>query len=148
MQLRLQPNNWSCLPASIATCIDKEVNEVIKLIGHDGSEIMWPENEEPLNRRGFCVEEIVDVLFLIGYTPTWIDFDPMMMEQVNFQIKELPTILTKKARVAFYLRYPGVLFGRKGEVYHCTAWDGRKVLDPCGDVYNINDFKLEAMLLI
>ncbi len=61
MKIQKQPNMWSCLPTAFAMVLDIPVNQVIQEIGHDGSEITWPELIEPFKRRSFHLQEMSKV---------------------------------------------------------------------------------------
>jgi hypothetical protein len=64
MELQHQPNSWSCLPTAIAICLDIPVKDLIRDIGHDGSEIIYPDLPEPQKRKAFTLFEIVEVLLV------------------------------------------------------------------------------------
>ena len=63
MQLQKQPNKWSCLPTSFAIVLNCPVQEIFDYLGHDGSEIIWPENKDPFNRRAFHIQEMIDFAY-------------------------------------------------------------------------------------
>ena len=75
MKIQKQPNRWSCLPTSFAMILDVDVNELIRKIGHDGSEILWPNLEEPYCRRAFHIEEIAMVCYGLGYYLVWFNIE-------------------------------------------------------------------------
>ena len=61
-------NNWSCLPAAFAYCMGLTLKDLVELIGHDGSEIVWPDAPSPLDRRGFHMQEITNALQKMCYS--------------------------------------------------------------------------------
>lgn len=128
-EMMLQPNGWSCLPTSLAMLLGREPREIIEAIGHDGSEICFPDKEPPENRRAFHAQEIVDVALANFETPIFI------MKQPD----ELPV---HPDRFSNYLASaPGILLG-VGQVGspHAVAWDGERIWDPRGEKYTIDKF--------
>lgn len=57
-------------------CLAKAFSHVLRcdniyeLIGHDGSEIIWPGLVEPFNRRAFHIQELINVAWKLGYSAT------------------------------------------------------------------------------
>jgi len=54
---------------------------VMKLIGHDGSAITHAGLPEPLKRRGFHIQEIIDVALQLGYAMTEIQHSPQIISK-------------------------------------------------------------------
>lgn len=92
MQLLQQPNRWSCLITSAAMVLDCRTGDLIDRLGHDGSQILWPTEPEPLCRKGFQIEEIQYLALRYGRlfaefmpklcyapkpdrTPHWLNFE-------------------------------------------------------------------------
>lgn len=63
----IQPNAWSCLPCAFGNAIDCNV---LARLGHDGSEIIWPDLEEPYCRRAFHIQECITALWDMGWAVT------------------------------------------------------------------------------
>lgn len=63
-------NNWSCLPKAFARALNISFDEFVKLVGHDGSEIIWPDQPEPRCRRGFTIQECIIATLELGYAVT------------------------------------------------------------------------------
>lgn len=57
-----QPNRWSCLPTAFALATGHSVQWMFDAIGHDGSEIVWPDLPEPQCRRAFHIQECIFAL--------------------------------------------------------------------------------------
>jgi hypothetical protein len=51
-----QHDTWSCLAACCAMLTDEPIENVYRVLGHDGSEVV-PESEHPEKRRGFTIME-------------------------------------------------------------------------------------------
>lgn len=59
----LQPNAWSCLPTAFCNAFDQNYDDIIRAIGHDGSEIVNHDIPEPYGRKCIHPEELIRVLF-------------------------------------------------------------------------------------
>jgi len=59
---QISPNKWSCLLVSFAQILDVDFKELINYIGHNGSELLFPDDPrgDPYTRRSFNVQEIID----------------------------------------------------------------------------------------
>lgn len=73
MRHQTQPNSWSCIATAFATVLDLDVQDVFRRVGHDGSEIVA--GQQPV-RRGFHVQELIDVAWGWGCAVTRIDMLP------------------------------------------------------------------------
>lgn len=111
------------------------LNEMLTRIGHDGSEIIWPELPEPQRRRTFHIQECLAVALRLGFGTTELQFGPSLtpdgqrLHEVTppIDIRWLMSIST------------GVLYGRGRVTNHVVAWDGQKVYDPNGTIYDIEN---------
>lgn len=77
------PNAWSCLPTAFAMALGVDLNYILKDIGHDGSEITHAGLPEPLNRRGFHMQELIKVATQRDHAVTPIELAPMGVPAVN-----------------------------------------------------------------
>jgi hypothetical protein len=50
---------WGCMATSFAMAYDMTLDEFYQSVGHDGSEIVYPELPEPMRRRGVHPNECV-----------------------------------------------------------------------------------------
>ena len=66
VQLQRTNNAWTCLPASFATVLGLTLEDLLKRIGHDGSEVIWNYLPDPEKRRGFHPQEMIDVAETMG----------------------------------------------------------------------------------
>lgn len=135
-------NRWSCLPTALAMVVDYPVVKlVIDYFGHDGSEIVWRDQPEPFNRRGFQPNEMVMVAYcfgvkLIPIIPTWPALSKDGGEPRDIKLDS--TWVNKMFSV-----HDGVLIGSNS---HAVAWDHQEkiVLDPNGTKYPLEMFPLES----
>lgn len=139
MRLIRQPNLWSCLPTSLAMVLSKSVEEIIDNIGHDGSEVCWPELPEPKCRRCFNMQEIIDVAILQGYSLTPIDALPsngpaLGHERLTYS-EEVASL-----RINSYLKgFGGIITGKlPTNMSHAVAWSKEFVYDPVGTMYKLH----------
>lgn len=83
---------WQCFPTAFAMLgLDEEIppigslpltpERVMELIGHDGGFITHPGLPEPLKRRGFHIQEIIDVAISLGYAMTEIQHSPQIVSK-------------------------------------------------------------------
>lgn len=146
MNLQKQSNKWSCLPTAFAMALNLPVEDVILIIGHDGSDKLFPSQEEPYCRRSFHIQELIDVSLKHGYSVTEIllhSYLEVMDEIIDVQE------FGKERMVDYLKNYTGVLIGRQDNgTPHAVAWDGVDILDPNGTVYNLIHFNVNMFMLI
>jgi hypothetical protein len=150
MKLLQQEDRWSCLPTSLAMVLDLTIIQVLTAIGHDGSEIIYPDKDEPFKRRGFHLQEIVDAAYLLEHAIVTIEGHPIL---VSMDYDEYPIFNQEQItnRLGSYLFSSiGILTGRgKNGNYHAVAWNGKEIYDPTGpEVYSINDFIIESYNMV
>jgi len=140
----LQPNRWTCLPCSFAAVLGLTLEELLRRVGHDGSAIWWPEFPEPWQRRGFHVQEMIDVAYDLGKAVIPIEACPTVCPQPGGPVKPVP--MTDVLRVQRYLaQNVGVLTGQGVTGRHAVAWDGQQLLDPCAA---LNQFKPDTFYVV
>ena len=66
MELQQRPEPWMCMPLAFAMALDMPVADLLAAIGHDGSEIVFPSLPEPLCRRCFHIQELIQVALSRG----------------------------------------------------------------------------------
>lgn len=147
MNLQLSPNTWSCLATSFAMALDVPVKELIKEIGHDGSEIVFPNLVDPFNRRSFHPQEFIEpclkrgvVFLVVEAVPTISAPNSFARHKIEFQEGYIP-------RLERYLRnYPGVLVGEIKGNPHSVSWDRKLCFDPNGFRYQVKEFVIREFL--
>jgi hypothetical protein len=133
----------------VLDCLPKDIYDYL---GHDGSEIIWPDLPDPYKRRAFHIQEMVDfcienLVYPIEitqdcrYTPPNIEeplFDPYKEKALD--------------RLAYYLMLrPCVLLGsRTNGKPHAVAWSYKEQLiyDPTGYKYQLEQFKIKSCQII
>lgn len=114
--------------------LDRTVAELCSIIGHDGSEVLWPTLSEPLCRRGHHIEEIQYAAYYIGYLfvpfVAKFEYNPGASEELPFVQYDL----SGKFQIMLG-RYDGILVGEyKRGTPHAVAWNAREgcIYDPDG----------------
>jgi len=136
MFLQTQPSQWSCVPTAFAMLLDIAVEEMIRQIGHDGSEVVWPELEPTaLSKRAFHPQECIDVALSLDIPIVSIHLMPYTLHFVN-NVPSKP-IWTEQQCLDRFDRllkaYEGVFTGTTNyNMGHAVAWNGKMVYDPRG----------------
>jgi len=76
MILQHSPNDWSCLPTAVAMALGVSVDELLEVIGHDGSEVTHPQLDAPACYRGFHPQEMIEAALRRGRATTMIEKVP------------------------------------------------------------------------
>lgn len=147
MEMMLQPNAWSCMPAAFAMALGQTPKEIIYAVGHDGSEVIFPLEQEPMNRRGFQLQELIDVCLQLDVVPVVIHAYPRIVSSTGV-LHPVFDDETANIRMDNYLNGKiGVLLGQSDGHPHAVAWNGYKIFDPKGVKYEIQEFGLQTFIL-
>jgi hypothetical protein len=139
-----QPNNWSCLPAAFATVTGIPLETLLELVGHDGSEIIFNDLPEPLCRRSFLGQELVKVLFELGWIVSQYDLHPIgHVDEKHWYGLKIDDIEYINSILADSIGVIGARVRATGN-YHATAWDGTWCYDPTGFIYPLDRFDIET----
>lgn len=140
-----QPNRWSCLPTAFAIALNVPVEELITVIGHDGSQIMFPDEKFPANMRGFHPQELFDACAKLGTLFVTIEPYPCFMapsdhNKIQAIYDDPIPRFTECLRV-----FDGVLIGATHEGQrHAIAWFNGKIIDPSGRIdITLDNFQIE-----
>jgi len=146
MELQQRSEPWMCMPLAFAMALDVPVADVLAALGHDGSEIAFPNLPEPLCRRCFHIQEFVQVALVRGYAVTPVELFPVLQPgsigllrlTVNYPDGNWPrfdrTIRTSR----------GVIDGTGARFGHAVAYDHGRIYDPKGPVYEFTRIAAEA----
>lgn len=83
MELQKQPNDWSCLLTAFSMALHIPIERLIDMIGHDGSERIWPDFPEPQCYRSFHPQELIDCALLMNCAVTAIEMEPCCMTAMD-----------------------------------------------------------------
>lgn len=141
MKLLTQPNRWTCLITAYAMVFDETIDRLIELIGHDGSQIIWPQQDEPKRRAGHTHHEMQYVARRLGFFLA--DYKPCFGYAPPGESK-LMTRSFFGQWVDVLAAHDGVLSGSyKGRTNnHAVAWSAKEglIYDPTGHTASIDEF--------
>ena len=136
MDMIPQRNRWSCSIAAAAMVTGLTIHDFIKYIGHDGSDIVFPDLPSPLCRKGFTTAEIIDAAMSLGWSVTNIECYPVATPD-GVHTRDVYSENKIKSRMEHYFKhYSGVAIGERldGRYWHCVAWDKDRWFDPSGPI--------------
>jgi len=138
------PNNWSCVPAAFATATGLPFDLLLDKIGHDGSQIIFPDLPEPLCRRGFLGQELAYTLLTLGWLVASYEFAPYGIVDGDHAF-EMRWENMDDVKSTILRNSIGVIAGIVNTTNrpHATAWDGKKCYDPSGFVYDLDRYTPE-----
>lgn len=146
MLIQKQPNNWSCLPTAFAMVCDMPVADLIKRIGHDGSERIF---DGPRPEVGFHIQEIIHVLQDEFSITEIVDaYYDVAHGKRHWPIGE--KTLNERVYEAMQ-KYSGVVLVNYHEPCgHALAWDGKLLCDPKrGNTENVSiSFKISGFWIV
>jgi hypothetical protein len=100
-------NNYSCLLDAASALLNVDVEILAAEVGHDGSEILWPELPEPRNHRGFHIQEIIELFLLRGFGLCRIEARPSIGSLGSYEVISL-----KLGDINQYMEdFPGIAIG-------------------------------------
>jgi hypothetical protein len=147
MRLLRKPARWMCLPASFAMVLDLPLSDIFAEIGHDGSEIKFPLLPEPMCRRGFHPQELIDVCLAHRCAATRMELAPCLMPvRDGPEWPVLPDNLAWRRFTRAIDLTCGVIAGDvvAGGAHlrgHAVAYEFGRIFDPDGREY---DYSREA----
>jgi len=142
MILQRKPSRWSCLPVSFAMALDIPVEALFKELGHDGSLIMWPDLPEPACRRGFHIQEMIEIALRRGYAVTPFELCPVLESgghQYAFDARWSAFANVIDTSI-------GILEGQGIRTRHAVAYYYGQIFDPDCGVYVYSKAACEGRL--
>ena len=146
MELQHRSEPWMCMPLAFAIAVDMPVDDLLAAIGHDGSEIVFPSLPEPLCRRCFHVQELIQVALSRGFAVTPIELFPVLQPADDAPIHTTVLYADNNWRrfEATIQASRGVIHGTGARFGHTVAYDHGHVYDPRGSVYEYSRLGCEA----
>ncbi len=138
--LQLKPNQWSCSITALAMTLRVPVADLVSQLGHDGSEIIFPNLDEPMCRRGFHSQELIHLAWLWNFAVTPFEALPVIsptcgnegMVPVIFDGDE-DSNWTRFNDIIGSTR--GILEGRTTASRHAVHYNYDEIWDPDGCQY-------------
>lgn len=126
--------------------VDESVAHMTALVGHDGSEILWPTQPEPFCRKGHHIEEIQYAVLNLGislapFVPQF-EYNPGGTDDLPFQRYYFFDNLKRIQKV-----YNGIMVGEYTTGHpHAVAWSAKEglIYDPDGGIYSDTTFRIEC----
>lgn len=117
--------------------LDIPVDDAVDFIGHDGSDVVFPELTEPKCRRGFHSQELVELAIRYGIFPTPFQVLPTLRSECGqFSHAMYPYTIPRFALFQGIIESTrGVLEGTGITCHHAVAYDRGKIFDPDGQEF-------------
>ncbi|MEE9548725.1 MAG: hypothetical protein V3V68_05155 [Nitrosomonadaceae bacterium] len=150
MKLIKQPNSWSCMAAAAAMAFDCEIIDITERVGHKGNEVVHHGLKPPACFKGFHIQEITDVGWVLGYSMTCIDAQPVQTPdgKLEYDITKWGLFDNCEQRFEHYIDFnSGILIGKARKYWHAVAFDKGTIYDPRGRIYSIDDCDLSIQSL-
>jgi hypothetical protein len=150
-KLQRKPFRWGCAIASLAMVLDVPAEQLVREIGHDGSQIVWEGLPEPLCRRGFNPQELIDCCLNRGLAVTEIQAFPVFDCPGRLPQVQRLTVLFGAEPLENWKRFTshiasscGILFGRGLHCEHAVAYDLGEIYDPDGSIFEFSPSACDA----
>jgi hypothetical protein len=133
MLLQVKPEPWLCIATSFAMALGVPLSKLLALIGHDGSQIVFPDLPEPACRAGHHVQELVHAALNHGWACTPIEFNPITRTFGNLPAYHsiLPDEQSRWLRFERLIaKHDGVLEGWVTNWGHAMAFEHGVIYDP------------------
>ena len=134
------------MPLAFAMALDMPVADLLAAIGHDGSEIIFPSLPDPLCRRCFHVQELIQVALARGLAVTPVELFPVLQPTEAGPFHK--TVLypdNNWRRFEETIRASlGVIAGTGARLGHTVAYDHGRIYDPRGPIYDYSRLACEA----
>jgi hypothetical protein len=146
MELQQRPEPWMCMPLAFAMALNMPVADLLAALGQDGSEIVFPSLPEPLCRRCFHIQELIQVALSRGLAVTPVELFPVLQptEVGPFHKTVLYTDNNWRRFETAIQTSRGVIGGTGARLGHMVAYDHGRIFDPRGPVYDYSRLACEA----
>ena len=134
------------MPLAFAMALDMPVADLLAAIGHDGSEIVFPSLPEPLCRRCFHIQELIQVALSRRLAVTPVELFPTLQptDAGPFHKTVLYPDNNWRRFEAAVQTSRGVIHGTGARLGHTVAYDHGRIYDPRGPVYDYGRLACEA----
>lgn len=140
MRMLVQPTMWSCLPTCVAMLTELPIADIYDFCGHDGSEIVYPDEPYPMDHRSFTVQEMIDFLLASGYYPCTIWPEDDSADSRSRWEKRLMLHLQQ---------YDAIVVGTVPHA-HAVVWNHveKQLYNPLGYKSTLAEFQIDYAILI
>lgn len=141
MRFQTFPNDWSCLPTSIAVYMNVSVLKIFEFIGHDGSEIVSSILIEPSGRRNFHIQEMMEYCYdchniaLLSFErhPT-IQRTNEWFTRIGDRTELIKTLMMESE---------GIITGIHKGKRHAAIWFDNIIYNADGNILSMDDWNIE-----
>jgi hypothetical protein len=124
-----------CAATAFAMVLNISVANFISLVGHDGSEIIFPKLDEPRNRRGHNIYDFINVALDYGLTATPLPLRPVIDSGCGF-VHEMDSGDKNWERFIRQIHHSrGVIECSSLSTGHMVGYDHGTIFDPDGAVF-------------
>jgi hypothetical protein len=134
------------MPLAFAMVLDVPVADLLVALGHDGSEIVFSSLSEPLCRRAFHIQELVQVALARHLAVTPVELFPVLQPTETGPFHKVVLYADNNWR-RFEVTIQssrGVIDGTGARLGHMVAYDHGSIYDPRGLVYDYSRLACEA----
>lgn len=144
MMIYVEQRGQTCLIAALAMALSIEYEDVVKMLGHDGTSMRGG------GMTGIHPQEVIDALLPQGVIMVIIEQHPSFVPHETINTVGLWDEIHRERRFLNYVKNRhSVLIGKnKQGGPHAVAYDGEKVFDPASCVrYPLEDFTIKEAWL-
>lgn len=138
----------NCLVKAFSQALSVPVDEIERLLGHNGYNIEWPTQPKPYCYRGVHIQELIDVAYKLGFYVISLDRVPLMAPSI--QVNPIVAIPNYEERLKSYLtKHTAVLVSHLKS--HAWCWNGVNICDRYWNTFSLDDYMYsidEAHLII
>lgn len=116
------PNGWSCVACAFANLLSVPLGDLLKQVGHDGSQIISDDLAEPLCRRGFHTQEFTKIAYGLGYVFSQWNLEPLLSPFGDYN--HLTVIDHRDFVQDLISKSQGIMLGQGVLHAHTVAWSG------------------------
>jgi len=129
--------------------LDIPVEDAVRLVGHGGGAIVFPELNEPMCRRGFHQQELVELAIRFEVYPVPYQLFPCTRSECGrytytLHARDWRVSERRKAFHELIANTHGVLEGKGESCHHAVAYDHGRILDPDGQEFQFSLKNCEA----
>jgi hypothetical protein len=127
--------------------LNSNVEQILRLLEHDGSEIVWPDQPDPACRRGFHIQECIELLRTIDLMATPYEAVPCQVPSFGVPAYR---VFFGGTEISALERFTSIIGSTRGIITgrcrfaHAVAYEYGRVFDPAGIIY---DYSPEACQL-
>jgi hypothetical protein len=120
-----QPNRASCFFTSLGMMFGVDVQNLFDIVGHDGTEKIWPDQAEPFCFRGHTIDEAMWCSLILDLPMRLINRDSIV-GHTEVDIQKVKTPYHWEGILNFNLGKPKVFLND----HHAVCWHDYVTYDP------------------